>query len=122
MELIKSNISLICTPPLSIYGKNILSKKTKSLIDFRQRMKEEKLIHPSYSAYLNDENNNNNLHSIFHNCFHSTEVLHWLIEKQLCKTLDDGQDIFQMLEKLKILHHGEYTLGTMPMCERGRGR
>ena len=70
-------------------------------------MKEEKLIHPSYSAYFNDENNNNNFHSTFHNCFYSTEVLQWLIRKQLCKTFDDGQEIFQVLEKLKIIHHGK---------------
>jgi hypothetical protein len=74
---------------------------------FRQRMKEEKLIHPSFSAYFNDENNNNNFYSVFHNCFHSYEIIDWLIKKQLCKTPDDGQEIFQVLEKLKIIHHGK---------------
>ncbi|CAF3706067.1 unnamed protein product [Rotaria sordida] len=77
-------------------------------LHLRQRMKEEKLIHHSYSAYFNDENNNNNnnnLYSLFHNCFHSYEVINWLIKRQLCKTIDDGQEIFQVLEKLKIIHH-----------------
>lgn len=69
-------------------------------------MKEENLIHPTYSAYFNDENNNNHSHSLFHNCFHSYEILHWLIDKQLCKTLDDGVEIFRVLVKLKIIHHG----------------
>ena len=66
-------------------------------------MKEERLIHRTYSAYFNDENNNPC--SIFHNCFHSYEVINWLIKRQLCKATDDGQEIFQALEKLKIIHH-----------------
>jgi len=70
-------------------------------------MKEEKLIHHSYSAYFNDENNNNHFYSVFHNCFHSYEIIDWLIKNQLCKTIDDGQEIFQVLEKLKIIHHGK---------------
>lgn len=77
-------------------------------LHLRQRMKEEKLIHSSYSAYFNDENNNNNtnnFYSIFHNCFHSYEIVDWLIKKQLCKTIHDGVEIFQVLEKLKIIHH-----------------
>ncbi|CAF0883977.1 unnamed protein product [Adineta ricciae] len=75
-------------------------------LHLRQRMKEEKLIYSSYSAYFNDENNNaNNFCSLFHNCFHSYEIINWLIKKQLCKTIDDGLEIFQVLEKLKIIHH-----------------
>jgi hypothetical protein len=74
-------------------------------LHLRQRMKEENLIHPSFSAYFNDENNNNNFYSVFHNCFHSHETIDWLIKKQLCKTPDDGQEIYQVLEKLKIIHH-----------------
>ena len=70
-------------------------------------MKEENLIHPSYSAYFNDENNNHHSCSLFHNCFHSYEILDWLIAKQLCKTIDDGKEIFQVLVKLKIIHHGK---------------
>lgn len=70
-------------------------------------MKEEKLIHHSYAAYFNDENNNNNLCSLFHNCFHSYETIDWLKKRHLCKTNDDGQEIFQVLEKLKIIHHGK---------------
>jgi hypothetical protein len=73
-------------------------------------MKEENLIHPSFSAYFNDENNNNNFYSVFHNCFHSHETIDWLIKKQLCKTPDDGQEIYQVLEKLKIIHHGKYKI------------
>ena len=68
-------------------------------------MKEEKLIHHSYSAYFNDENHNS--YSLFHNCFHSYEVMNWLIKNQLCKTINDGQKIFQVLEELKIIHHGK---------------
>ncbi|CAF2979064.1 unnamed protein product [Rotaria sp. Silwood2] len=74
-------------------------------LHLRQRMKEEKLIHHTYSAYFNDENNNNNLYSLFHNCFHSYETINWLIKRQLCKTIDDGLEIFKVLEKLKIIHH-----------------
>ncbi|CAF3420041.1 unnamed protein product [Rotaria sp. Silwood1] len=74
-------------------------------LHLRQRMKEEKLIHRTYSAYFNDENNNNNLYSLFHNCFYSYETINWLIKRQLCKTIDDGLEIFQVLEKLKIIHH-----------------
>jgi len=70
-------------------------------------MKEEKLIHHSYPAYFNDENNNDNFYSVFHNCFHSYDIINWLINKQLCKTIEDGQEIFQVLEKLKIIHHGK---------------
>jgi len=77
-----------------------------SALHLRQRMKEEKLIYPSYSAYFNDENNNNNnFYSTFHNCFHSYEIINWLIKKQLCKSIDDGIEIFQVLEKLKMVHH-----------------
>ncbi|UJR20662.1 hypothetical protein I4U23_023784 [Adineta vaga] len=77
-----------------------------SALHLRQRMKEDKLIYSSYPAYFNDENNNtNNFYSLFHNCFHSYETIHWLIKKQLCKTIDDGLEIFQVLEKLKIIHH-----------------
>jgi len=74
-------------------------------------MQEEKLIYPTYSAYFNDENNNtNNLYSLFHNCFHSHDIINWLIKKQLCKTIEDGQEIFQVLEKLKIIHHGKISI------------
>ena len=70
-------------------------------------MKEENLIHTTYSACFNDENNNNHSHALFHNCFHSYQILDWLVAKQLCKTIDDGKEIFQVLAKLKIIHHGE---------------
>jgi len=91
---------------------NCLNNDLKTFVDLataalhlRQRMKEENLIHRTYSAYFSDENNNNQSHSLFHNCFHSYEILHWLIDKQLCKTLDDGVEIFRVLVKLKIIHH-----------------
>ncbi|CAF0731184.1 unnamed protein product [Adineta steineri] len=71
-------------------------------LHLRQRMQEENLIHRSYSAYLNDENSPR---SLFHNCFHSYEIIDWLIKQQLCKTIYDGLEIFQVLEKLKIIHH-----------------
>ncbi|CAF2575947.1 unnamed protein product [Rotaria sp. Silwood2] len=71
-------------------------------LHLRQRMREENLIHRSYSAYLNDKNSPR---SLFHNCFHSHEAIDWLIKKQLCKTTYDGLEIFQVLEKLKIIHH-----------------
>jgi hypothetical protein len=82
-------------------------------------MKEEKLIHHSYSAYFNDENNNNNnnLYSLFHNCFHSYEIIDWLMKKQLCKTVHDGQEIFQVLEKLKIIHHGKIIFFYLALCQ-----
>lgn len=70
-------------------------------------MQEENLIHRSYSAYLNDENSPR---SLFHNCFYSCEAIDWLIKQQLCKTIDDGLEIFQVLEKLKIIHHGKWVL------------
>ena len=72
-------------------------------------MQEENLIHRSYSAYLNDENSPR---SLFHNCFYSCETIDWLIKQQLCKTIDDGLEIFQVLEKLKIIHHGKSTLAS----------
>lgn len=75
------------------------------LFVFRQRMREENLIHPSYSAYLNGENNPR---SLFHNCFHSYETIEWLKKQQLCKTSTDGLEIFQVLEKLLIIHHGKF--------------
>ncbi|UJR28980.1 hypothetical protein I4U23_010198 [Adineta vaga] len=85
------------------------SSNTKQFVDIytaalhlRQRMREENLIHRSYSAYLNDENSPR---SLFHNCFHSYETIDWLIKQQLCKTICDGVEIFQVLEKLKIIHH-----------------
>lgn len=71
-------------------------------LHLRQRMQEENLIHRSYSAYLNDENSPR---SLFHNCFYSYETIDWLIKQQLCKTINDGLEIFQVLEKLKIIHH-----------------
>ncbi|CAF0777903.1 unnamed protein product [Rotaria sordida] len=71
-------------------------------LHLRQRMREENLIHRSYSAYLNDKNGPR---SLFHNCFHSYEAIDWLIKKQLCKTIYDGVEIFLVLEKLKIIHH-----------------
>ncbi|CAF3358452.1 unnamed protein product [Rotaria socialis] len=71
-------------------------------LHLRQRMREENLIHRSYSAYLNDKNSQR---SLFHNCFHSYEAIDWLIKKQLCKTIYDGVEIFQVLEKLKVIHH-----------------
>ena len=74
-------------------------------------MREENLIHRSYSAYLNDENSPR---SLFHNCFHSSEAIDWLIKQQLCKTIYDGLEIFQVLEKLKIIHHGKSFVGTKP--------
>lgn len=82
----------------------------------RQRMKEESLIHKTYSACFNDENNNNHSYSLFHNCFHASEILNWLVNKQLCKTIVDGKEIFQVLTKLKIIHHGKKMLffGTVP--------
>ncbi|CAF1159361.1 unnamed protein product [Adineta steineri] len=90
-------------------------------LHLRQRMKEEKLIHQSYSAYFNDENNNNNFYSLFHNCFHSYEIINWLIKKQLCKTNQDGQEIFQVLEKLKIIHHvcdlNEFEYPSIPSAQ-----
>jgi len=70
-------------------------------------MQEENLIHRSYSAYLNDENSPR---SLFHNCFYSYETIDWLIKQQLCKTISDGLEIFQVLEKLKIIHHGKWFL------------
>jgi hypothetical protein len=75
-------------------------------------MQEENLIHRSYSAYLNDENSPR---SLFYNCFHSSETIDWLIKQQLCKTIDDGQEIFQVLEKLKIIHHGKRFLA---LCQK----
>lgn len=93
-------------------SEHCLNSDLKSFVDLataalhlRQRMKEENLIHTTHSAYFNDENNNNQSHSLFHNCFHSHETLHWLIDKQLCKTFDDGAEIFRVLAKLKIIHH-----------------
>jgi hypothetical protein len=77
------------------------------LLFFRQRMQEENLIHRSYSAYLNDVNSPC---SLFHNCFYSSETIDWLIKQQLCKTIYDGLEIFQVLEKLKIIHHGKWSL------------
>jgi len=77
------------------------------LFYFRQRMQEENLIHRSYSAYLNDVNSPC---SLFHNCFYSSETIDWLIKQQLCKTIYDGLEIFQVLEKLKIIHHGKWFL------------
>ena len=73
-------------------------------------MKEEGLIRRSYSAHFDEENNHNHLYSLFHNCFHSSETIEWLIKKQLCKTVDDGQDIFHVLSKLKIIHHGKVRI------------
>ncbi len=74
-------------------------------------MQEENLIHRSYFAYLNDENSPR---SLFHNCFYSYETIDWLIKQQLCKTIDDGLEIFQVLEKLKIIHHGKKFFGIKP--------
>jgi hypothetical protein len=70
-------------------------------------MQEENLIHLSYSAHLNDENS---ARSLFHNCFHSYQTIDWLIRQQLCKTIYDGLEIFQVLEKLNIIHHGKKFL------------
>ena len=70
-------------------------------------MREESLIHRLYSAYLNDEHNQR---SVFHNCFHSSETVEWLIKQQLCKTVLDGIDLFQVLEKLQLIHHGKQVL------------
>jgi len=81
-------------------------------------MQEENLIHRSYSAYLNDENSPR---SLFHNCFYSYETIDWLIKQQLCKTIYDGVEIFQVLEKLKIIHHGKKFFGIKPegkICRR----
>jgi len=70
-------------------------------------MQEENLIHRTYSANLNDENSPR---SLFHNCFHSHDTIDWLIKQQLCKTIYDGVEIFQVLEKLKIIHHGKTSI------------
>lgn len=78
-------------------------------------MREENLIHRSYSAYLNNEGSP---HSLFHNCFHSADIVDWLIKQQLVKTVDDGLEIFQVLEKLKIIHHGK----THDLAPRQKGR
>lgn len=110
MEILILNILSICIRLHYIYGKTIgerIIEKRMFFVFSRQRMKEEKLIHPTYSAYFNDENNNKNFYSIFHNCFHSYEILQWFINKQLCKTLEDGREIFRVLEKFKIIHHGK---------------
>ena len=77
-------------------------------------MREENLIHRLYSAYLNDEHNQR---SVFHNCFHSSATVEWLIKQQLCKTVLDAIDIFQVLEKLQIIHHGKHVLARR-QCEQ----
>lgn len=78
-------------------------------LSLRQRMREENLIHPSYSAYLNGEQSPR---SLFHNCFHSFEAIEWLKKQQLCKSISDGLEIFQVLQKLSIIHHGKMTRGS----------
>ena len=70
-------------------------------------MREENLIHPSYSAYLNGEQSPR---SLFHNCFHSFEAIEWLKKQQLCKSISDGLEIFQVLQKLSIIHHGKTSV------------
>ena len=74
-------------------------------------MKEENLIRPTYSAYLIDKNNPL---SFFHSCFHSYEAIDWLINRQLCKNASDGLEIFQVLENLKMIHHGMRQFGMKP--------
>lgn len=72
---------------------------------FRQRMREENLIHSTYQAFLNGDQSPR---SLFHNCFHSYEAIEWLKKQQLCKSTSDALEIFQVLQKLSIIHHGKH--------------
>ncbi|CAF0992462.1 unnamed protein product [Didymodactylos carnosus] len=84
------------------YVKDSVDLYTAAL-HLRQRLKEEDVIKKTYQAYLDPEKKTPDAR--IYNCFQAKEAVDWLIKKQLCRNIQDGTEIYQILQDLKIIHH-----------------